>query len=146
MTLRLPLLIAMLLLSAAAPDVAPPPLRLVETISPQGLQEVAPGAIVSTAIIAKPNSVILAGDIVLDWKGERRTFTRGEVIQAGGATGVAGVPEDIFCEPVHEGIGRQGAGRASRFRHRRRRCARLISTRAIACSTRTRIRSSITPS
>ena len=106
MTLRLPLLAATaLLLTAAAPDPAPPPapLRLVQTISPQGLQEVSPGAIVSTSAIYKPDSVILAGDIVLDYKGEQRKFARGEVIQAGGPTGVAGVPDAIFCEPVHEG-------------------------------------------
>ena len=101
-----PLLLATtaLLLTAAAPDTAPPPapLRLVETISPQGLQEVSPGAIVSNAVINKPDSVILAGDIVLDYKGEQRTFARGEVIRAGGATGVAGVPDAIFCEAVHK--------------------------------------------
>jgi hypothetical protein len=93
-----------LLLTAAAPDAPlPPPLRLVETLSPQGLQEVSPGAIVSTSAIYKPDAVMLAGDVVLDWKGEQRRFARGEVIQAGGNTGVAGVPEAIFCEPVHEG-------------------------------------------
>ena len=106
---RHPLLLGSLLLApvilAAAPDATPPPvpLRLIETISPQGLQEASPGQIVSTAIIAKPDSVILAGDIVLDWKGEQRTFARGDVIQAGGETGVAGVPQDIFCEAMHEG-------------------------------------------
>lgn len=101
MTLHLPLLaLAAPLLLAAAPDSGPPPapLRLVETISPQGVQDASPGAIVSTARIARPNSVILAGDIVLDGKGERRTLARGAVIAAGGATGVAGVPEAIFCE------------------------------------------------
>ena len=99
------LLAAALLLTAAAPDPVPPPapLRLVETISPQGLQEASPGQIVSTSVIAKPDSVILAGDIVLDWKGEQRKFARGEVIQAGGETGISGVPPEIFCEPVHDG-------------------------------------------
>ncbi len=104
MTIRLPLLAAIaLLLSAAAPDPMPPraPLRLVETISPQGLQQVSPGAIVSTSAIHKPDSVILAGDIVLDHKGEWRTFSRGTVIQAGGPTGVTGAPEAIFCEAIH---------------------------------------------
>ena len=114
MTFRPPFLAATaLLLIAAAPDSAPPPapLRLVETISPQGLQEASPGQIVSNALIYKPDSVILAGDIVLDWKGEQRTFARGTVIQAGGATGVAGVPDAIFCEGVHEAsVGKVLAG------------------------------------
>ena len=104
MTHRLPLLATTaLLLTAAAPDPVPPPapLRLVETISPQGLQEVSPGAIVSTAVINKPDSVILAGDIVLDYKGEQRTFARGSVIQAGGPTGVAGaLARSLICKSV----------------------------------------------
>lgn len=92
-----------LLLIAAAPEpvAATAPLRLIGTISPQGLQEVEPGAIVSVAQIGRPDSAILAADIVLDWKGEQRRFARGDVIRASGATGVAGVPEAIFCEAEH---------------------------------------------
>lgn len=59
--------------------------------------------IVAIANIAKPDSVILAGDIALDWKGEKRSFSRGTVLRASGATGVAGVPEAIFCEDLHTG-------------------------------------------
>lgn len=101
-----------LLLGAAAPAAAPPaPLRLIVTLSPQGVQEVSPGAIVSASAIGGPDAAILATPIVLDWKGERRRFARGDVIRASGATGVPGVPEAIFCEPVHEGsIGKILAG------------------------------------
>lgn len=89
-----------LLLTAAAPAPVPPPapLRLIETLSPQGVQQVSPGAIVSAASIGRPDSVILAGDLALDWKGEQRRFARGDVLRASGATGVAGVPEAVFCE------------------------------------------------
>lgn len=113
---RVPILGAALLLTAAAPDTAPSPapLKLVETISPQGLQEASPGQIVSNALIYKPDSIILAGDIVLDLKGEQRKFSRGEVIQAGGATGVAGMPDAIFCEGVHEAsVGKVLSGQLS---------------------------------
>ena len=113
MTRYLILLAVASLLTAAAPDTAPSPapLKLVETISPQGLQEVSPGQIVSTAVIVKPDSGILAGDIILDWKGEQRKFTRGQVIQPGGETGVAGVPQEIFCEPVHDSsVGKPATG------------------------------------
>lgn len=92
------------LLVAAGPAQPPPaPLRLIETISPQGVQEVSPGQIVSTSAIGGPDSAILAADIVLDWKGEQRKFARGDVIRASGSTGVPGVPEAIFCEPEQKG-------------------------------------------
>lgn len=111
---RPPLLLALAaaFLSAAASAAPPPaPLRLVEAISPGGVQAVSPGAIVSSAVIARPDSAILAGDIALDWKDERRRFAHGQVIRAGGATGVAGVPDAIFCEPLHQGsIGKVLAG------------------------------------
>lgn len=101
---RLPILAAALLTTAAGPAPLPPaPLRLIQTISPQGVQEASPGQIVSTSAIGGPDSAILAVDIVLDWKGEQRRFARGDVIRASGATGVPNVPEAIFCEPEHAG-------------------------------------------
>ena len=79
-----------LFLTGAAPALPPPaPLRLIETVSPQGVQEASPGQIVSTSAIGAADSAILAAPIVLDWKGEQRRFARGDVIRASGATGVA---------------------------------------------------------
>ena len=104
MTLRPPLLAAALLLAAAGPAQPPPaPLRIIQTISPQGVQEVSPGAIVSTAALGRPDSAILAATVALDWKGEHRSFARGDVIRASGPTGTPGEPAEIFCEPEHEG-------------------------------------------
>uniref|UniRef100_UPI0035CA0F8F hypothetical protein n=1 Tax=uncultured Sphingomonas sp. TaxID=158754 RepID=UPI0035CA0F8F len=105
MTFRCSILVLSALLLAAAPDRDPPPvpLRLIATVTPQGEQTVAPGMIISVAGIAAPNSAILAGDIALDWKGEQRKFARGDVLRAGARTGIAGVPEAIFCEDLHLG-------------------------------------------
>ena len=98
---RLPLLLAATLLVAASAAQPPPaPLRIIQTISPQGVQEVTPGAIVSTAALGRPDSAILAANIVLDWKGEHRSIARGD---ASGPTGTPGEPAEIFCEPEHEG-------------------------------------------
>lgn len=93
-----------LLLAAASPALPPPaPLRLIETVSPQGVQEVSPGQIVSTSAIGGADSAILAADLALDWRGEQRRFARGDVLRASGPTGVAGVPDAIFCEPEQSG-------------------------------------------
>lgn len=98
-------LVAAPLLVAAAPDRTPPPtpLRLIVIPTPQGEQTVRPGMIVAKAAIGAPDSAILAGDITLDRSGEKRSFSRGTVLRASGATGVAGVPEAIFCEDLHPG-------------------------------------------
>jgi hypothetical protein len=92
------------LLLAAAKDPAPrvttgaPPLRLIETLSPQGAQKVLPGAVISRALIGRPDSAILGEPVVLDWKGEKRRFERGDILHAESVTGVPGIPEGVFCE------------------------------------------------
>jgi len=98
-----PLLLVALLL-VAAKDPAPrvttgaPPLRLIETLSPQGEQKVLPGAVISRALIGRPDSAILGEAVVLDWKGEKRRFERGDILHAESVTGVPGIPEGVFCE------------------------------------------------
>lgn len=106
------LVVALLLLGAAPPDrLGPPPLRLLDTVSPQGEQQVGPGAIVSRAAIGRPDAVLLGDDIALDWKGEKRRFARGDILHAAGATGVPGTPPAIFCEDEHKGsLGKQLVG------------------------------------
>lgn len=101
---RFPILIALVLTAAAAPEKpAPPPLRLIETLSPQGEQQVGPGAIVARAMIGRPDSVLIGEDFVLDRKGEQRRFARGDILHAAGDTGVPGAPPAVFCEDLHKG-------------------------------------------
>ena len=55
-------LLMMTSLVAAADDrtaLGPPPLRLIETLSPQGVQDVAPGAVISRAVIGRPDSALI---------------------------------------------------------------------------------------
>jgi hypothetical protein len=80
-----------------------PPLRLIETLSPQGVQEVLPGAIISRAVIGRPDSAILGEPVVLDWKGEKRSFQRGDILHAESVTGLAGLPQSVFCEDEQKG-------------------------------------------
>ena len=75
-----------------------PPLRLIETLSPQGVQKVLPGAVISRALIGRPDSAILGEPVVLDWKGEKRSFQRGDILHAETVTGLPGIPESVFCE------------------------------------------------
>lgn len=109
MSVRFPILASCaLLLVAAAPDAVPPPvpLKLVPTLSRQGIQEVSPGAVVSTAIIAKPDVAVLGADVALDHKGEQRRFVRGEVLQTGVTgveAGIPDVPERYYCEKMRVG-------------------------------------------
>lgn len=96
---------ALLLTGAAAPEAVPPPvpLKLVETLSRQGIQEISPGAIVSTAIISKPDVAVLGGDLALDHKGQQRRFARGEVLQTGTDAGFANPPPVYYCEKTRVG-------------------------------------------
>jgi hypothetical protein len=97
----LPAIAAAALLLIAARDagqVGAPPLRLIETMSPQGIQKVMPGAIISRALIGRPDSAILGDDVKLDWKGEKRSFARGDILHAESVSGVADIPEAVFCE------------------------------------------------
>ncbi len=98
MTLRLPTLALVLLLTAAVPDVAPPlqTLQLVETATPEGEQKVLPGTVVAKAALARPEAAILAHEIAL---GPKRTLLRGTVVRAEAETGIAGVSVPVFCEP-----------------------------------------------
>lgn len=98
--LRLALALSTVLLIAArdAGQVGAPPLRLIETISPQGPQKVMPGAIISRALIGRPDSAVLGDDIALDWKGEKRSFAHGDILHAESVSGVAGIPDAVFCE------------------------------------------------
>lgn len=92
------------LLLVAAKDPPPrvttgaPPLRLIETMSPQGEQKVLPGAVISRALIGRPDSAILGDPIALDWKGAKRRFERGDILHAESVTGLPGIPEGVFCE------------------------------------------------
>ena len=84
---------------AAAPDPAPPPmqtLQLAETPTPEGEQKALPGAIIAKAALAKPDSAILAGDVML---GGKRVLARGTVVRADGDTGLDKPTLKVFCEP-----------------------------------------------
>ncbi len=98
--LRLAFALCAVLLIAAKDggQVGAPPLRLIETISPQGPQKVMPGAIISRALIGRPDSAVLGDDIKLDWKGEKRSFMHGDILHAESVSGVAGIPDAVFCE------------------------------------------------
>jgi hypothetical protein len=93
---------ALLLLAAKDPPprvtTGAPPLRLIETLSPQGAQKVLPGAVISRALIGRPDSAILGEPVILDWKGEKRRFERGDILHAESVTGVKDIPEGVFCE------------------------------------------------
>ena len=92
-------LAALLLTAASEPvGVGAPPLRLIETMSPQGVQKVLPGAVISRALIGRPDSAILGEPVALDWKGEKRRFERGDILHAESVTGLPGIPEGVFCE------------------------------------------------
>lgn len=111
MTTRFPKRLAMGLLMmtslvAAADErttLGPPPLRLIETLSPQGLQDVVPGAVISRAVIGRPDSALIGDPIALDWKGEKRRFERGDFLHAASVAGVADIPAAIFCEDEQKG-------------------------------------------
>ncbi|MEG3144291.1 hypothetical protein U1839_06455 [Sphingomonas sp. RT2P30] len=98
--LRLAIALGAVLLIAAKDggQVGAPPLRLIETISPQGPQKVMPGAIISRALIGRPDSAVLGDDITLDWKGEKRSFAHGDILHAESVSGVTGIPDAVFCE------------------------------------------------
>jgi len=96
-------LATVLLVAANDVSLGPPPLRLIETLSPQGIQDVVPGVVVSRAVIGRPDSVLLGDPVVLDWKGEKRSFARGDFLHAASVTGVTGIPEAIFCEDEQKG-------------------------------------------
>lgn len=100
MTARLSFLAAALALTAAAPDAAPP-LRLIPAASLRGEQTVGPAAILSRAAIGRPDAAVIGADVPLAAYGARRGFARGDILHAGGATGIDGVPGAIFCEDRH---------------------------------------------
>lgn len=99
----LPLALAAPLLAAAAPEQPPPLFSLIEAPTPQGIQEVEPGAVVSRAVLGRPDALVLGDDIALDWRGEQREYKHGDILRPIGTAGIAGVPAQVFCEDEHKG-------------------------------------------
>jgi len=60
--------------------------------------------VISRAVISRPDSALIGEAIVLDWKGEKRRFERGDFLRAASVTGVVGIPPDKKLTDAQNGV------------------------------------------